>query len=98
MASGKYKNLTKRTKSVKFLKNQASKIANNSKYDWYQRGFASILYTFFDKKSDSLPDKTAKGSDIKSMSNQQLENKPIIRQLKQEEFLLDLRKMLALLI
>ena len=53
---------------------------------------------FFDKKSDSLPDKTAKGSDIKSMSNQQLENKPIIRQLKQEEFLLDLRKMLALLI
>ena len=30
------------------------KIANNPKYDGYQRGLASMVYKFFDKKSASL--------------------------------------------
>ena len=77
MAYGKYKNLERRTQSDKVLKGKAFEIANNSKYDGYQRGLASMVYSFFDKKS--------KGSGIKSMSNQQLANelhKPIIRNFK----------------
>ena len=50
MAYGKYKDLTKRTQSDKFLKDNAFKIANNPKYDEYQRGLASTVYKFFDKK------------------------------------------------
>ena len=50
------------------------KIASDPKYDGYQRGLASMVYTFFDKKS--------KGSGIINKSNYQLANelhKPIIR-------------------
>ena len=40
MAYGKYKDLEKRTQSDKFLKDKAFAIANNPKYDGYQRGLA----------------------------------------------------------
>ena len=33
------------------LKDKAFEIANNPKYDGYQRGLASMVYKFFDKKS-----------------------------------------------
>ena len=74
------KNLEKRTQSDKVLKDKAFAIANNPKYDGYQRGLASMVYKFFDKKS--------KGTGIKSMPNQQLaseRHKPIIRKLKKKE-------------
>ena len=51
MAYGKYKDLEKRTQSNKVLKNTAFEIANNPKYDGYQRGLASMVYKFCDKKS-----------------------------------------------
>ena len=51
MAYGKYKDLEKRTKSDKVLKDKAFAIANNPKYDGYQRGLTSMVYKFFDKKS-----------------------------------------------
>ena len=38
MAYGKYKDLEKRTQSGRALKDRAFEIANNSKYDGYQRG------------------------------------------------------------
>ena len=41
----------KRTQSDKILKDKAFKIASNPKYDGYQRGLASMVYKFFDKKS-----------------------------------------------
>ena len=50
MAYGKTKDLVKRTQSDKFLKDKAFKIASNPKYDGYQRGLASMVYRFFDKK------------------------------------------------
>ena len=50
MASGKSKDLTKRTQSDKVLKDEAFKIANNPNHDGYQRGLASMVYEFFDKK------------------------------------------------
>ena len=33
------------------LRNKAFKIASDQKYDGYQRGLASMVYKFFDKKS-----------------------------------------------
>ena len=47
MAYGKYKDLERRTKSDKVLKDKAFEIANNPKYDGYQRGLASVVYKFF---------------------------------------------------
>ena len=41
----------KRTQSEKFLRDEAFKIASDSKFDGYQRGLASLVYKFFDKKS-----------------------------------------------
>ena len=55
------------------MRNKAFKIASDPKYDGYQRGLASMVYKFFDKKS--------KGSGIVNEPNYQLVNKlhkPII--------------------
>ena len=51
MANGKSKDLSKRTQSGKVLSDKASKITSDPKYDGYQRGLASMVYRFFDKKS-----------------------------------------------
>ena len=61
MAYGKYKDLQRKAQSGKVLKDKAFEIANNPKHDGYQRGLASMVYKFFDKKS--------KGTGIKSMPN-----------------------------
>ena len=50
MAYGKTKDLIKRTQSDKVLREKAFKIASDPKYDGYQRGLASMVYKFFDKK------------------------------------------------
>ena len=80
MAYGKTKDLVKRTQSDKVLKDKAFKIASDPKYDGYQRGLASMVYKFFDKKS--------KGSGIINESNYQLANelhKPIIKTLRKRK-------------
>ena len=46
-----HKDLINRTKSDKVLKDKAYDIASNPEYDGYQRGLASMVYKFFDKKS-----------------------------------------------
>ena len=51
MASGDFKDLARRTASDKVLRDKAFNIAKNPKYDGYQRGLASMVYKFFDKKS-----------------------------------------------
>ena len=51
MAYGKAKDLVRRTQSDKVLRVKAFKIASDPKYDGYQRGLASMVYKFFDKKS-----------------------------------------------
>ena len=50
VACGKYKNLAKRTESDQVLRDKAFKIASNPKYNGYERGLASMVYKFFDKK------------------------------------------------
>ena len=51
MAYDKSKDLAKRTQSDKVLRDKAFKIASDPKYDGYQRGLASMVYKFFNKKS-----------------------------------------------
>ena len=51
MAYGHFKDLAKRTASDKVLRDKVFNIAKNPKYAWYQRGLASMVYKFFDKKS-----------------------------------------------
>ena len=80
MAYGKSKDLRKRTQSDKVLRDKAFKIVSNPKYDGYQRGLASMVYKFFDKKSS--------GSGIINKSNYQLADelhKPIIRKFKKRK-------------
>ena len=68
------------SQSDKVLRDKAFKIASHPKYDGYQRGLASMVYKFFDKKS--------KGSGIVNESNYQLANelhKPIIKKFKKRK-------------
>ena len=59
-----FKDLVRRTASDKVLRYKALNIAKNLKYDGYQRGLASMVYKFFDKKSASLTDKSVSGSGV----------------------------------
>ena len=80
MAYGKSKDLAKRTQSDKVLGDKAFKTASDPKCDGNQRGLASAVYKFFDKKSASL--NKSSGSDIVNEPNYQLANelhKSIIR-------------------
>ena len=51
MAYGDFKDLARRTASNKILRDKAFNIAKNPKYDGYQRGLASMVYKFFNKRS-----------------------------------------------
>ena len=66
-----HKDLINRTKSDKVLRDKAYDIASNPEYDGYQRGLASMVYKFFDKKSSSL-ERSAKhvmGTGVKKLKN-----------------------------
>ena len=83
MAHEKSKDLIKRTQSEKVLKDKAFKIASYPKCDGYQRGLASMVSKFFDKKS--------KGSGTANEPNYQLANelhKPTIRKFKKKKSVL----------
>ena len=81
IAYGKSKDFVKRTQSDTFLRDKAFKIANDLKYDGYQRGLTSVVYRFFDKKSS--------GSGVAATEpNYQLANelhKQIIRKFKKRK-------------
>ena len=51
MAYGDFKDLEGRTASDRILRDKAFNIAKNPKYGGCQRGLASMVYKFFDKKS-----------------------------------------------
>ena len=82
MAYSKSKDLAKRTQSDKVLRDKSFKIGSDPKYGGYQRGLASMVYKFFDKKS--------RGSGIANETNYQLANelhKPIIQKFNKEKFI-----------
>ena len=51
MAYGNFKDLNRRTFTANVLTDKAFNIAKDPKYDGYQRGLASMVYNFFDKKT-----------------------------------------------
>ena len=63
MAFGDFKDLSRRTATDKFLRDKEFNIAKDPKYDGCQRGLASMVYNFFDKKTA--------GSGIKAMPQNQ---------------------------
>ena len=86
MAYGDFKDLAKRTAANKVLRNKAFNIAKNPKYDGYQRGLASMVYIFFDRKT--------KGSGVTTLANKYIPqneqlaeelHKPIIRKFKKRK-------------
>ena len=69
-----------RTHADKVLKDRAYEIASDPKYDGYQRGLASMVYKFFDKKSS--------GSGAINKSNVKLANelhKPVIKKFSKRK-------------
>ena len=92
MAYGDLKDLAKRTGSDKFLRDKAFNFAKNPKCNGYQRGLASTVYKFFNKK--------VKGSGVNTHANKSAFNneklakelrKPVIRKLKKKKrFIQDL--------
>ena len=75
----------------KALRVKAFNITKNPKYDGYQRGLASTVYKFFDKKSASLTDKSPAGSGLNMHANNEFKqnhqlaeelHKPIIQKFK----------------
>ena len=71
MANGDFKDLTRRTASDKILRDEAFNIAENPKYDEYQRELASMVYTFFDKKTSG-----------RAIKNEVMSNKRLAEELQ----------------
>ena len=74
MAYGDFKDLNRGTFANKVLRDKASNIAKDKKYDRYQRGLASMVYKFLIKKNS--------GRGIKNIPNKELVeelHKPITR-------------------
>ena len=64
-----HKHLINRTEADKFLRDKAYNIVSNPKYDGYQKGLASMVCKFFDKKSTAGPSSLERtGSGIASSS------------------------------
>ena len=88
--------LKKRTIADKFLKDKAFKITSDQNYDEYQRELASMVYKFFDKKSQES------GANNEIKQNIQLGDelhKPIIKnKIKKEQYIQDLKIIFGMLI
>ena len=80
MAYGDFKDLNRRTAADRVLRDKAFEIAKDPKYVEYQRGLASRVFKFFDKKTS--------GGGIKNISNKELAeelHKPIIRKFNKRK-------------
>ena len=73
MAYGDFKDLPRKTASDKILCDKAFNVAKNTKYDGYQRGLASMVNKYFDKKTSG-----------KGVKNENMPDKPIIRKFEKQ--------------
>ena len=78
MAYEDFKDLTRRKAVDNVLRDNAFNITKGPKYDGYQRGLASMVFKFFDKKA------SGSGIENENISNKQLAHKPIMRNLRKE--------------
>ena len=92
-AYANHKDLISRTKADKVLRDKAYNIASNPKYDGYQRGLASMVYKFFDKKS--VESGTAKPSSLERIASSSILadelHKPIIKNFEKEKYIRNLK-------
>ena len=83
MVNGDFKDLTKRTAADRVLRDKAFNISKDPKYDGYQRGLASMVYKWFDKKTGATGVKS-------TLQNEQLADelhKPIFRKFKKGKYI-----------
>ena len=92
MAYGDFKDLARRTASDKILRGKAFNIAKNPKYDGYQKGLASMVYKFFEKKSadSGIVNNNNNDNNNNNEIKQNLQvaeelHKPIIRKFKKRK-------------
>ena len=74
----------KKKNSDKVLRDKAFNVANTPKYDEYQRGIASMVYNFFDRKSEGgglIIKLNEMNNQLKNYTNQLLEK------FKKEDFI-----------
>ena len=79
MASGDFKDLHRRTASDKELHDKAFNTTNNSRHHGYQKGLASLVYKFLDKKSSVS---AAKGQIVPDQQLAEELQTPIIRKIE----------------
>ena len=82
MAFGDFKHLPRRITADKILRDKAFIIAENPRHDGYRRGLSSMVYNFFDKKTE--------GGAVKNeiLENQALAeelHEPIIRRFEKRK-------------
>ena len=88
-----HKDLINRTEADKVLREKAYDIASNPEYNGYQRGLASMVYKFFDKKSMAGPSSFGHiGSGIKKNTTKSSSlilddelHKPVIRKFNKRK-------------
>ena len=90
MAYVDLKNFARRTASDKILRDKAFNIAKNPRYDGYQRGLASMVYKFFNKKStgSGIVNNNNNNNNNEIKQNLQLAEElqnPIIRKFKKRK-------------
>ena len=99
MAYGDFKDLARKTASDNVLRDKAFDFAKNTKCDGCQRGIASKVYIFFDKKST--------GSGVNTLGNKSAFNnekladkihKPIIKKSLKRTVYSDLKRISGVLI
>ena len=81
MVYGDVKDLAKRIAADKVLRDKAFKIASDQKYDGYQRGLASMVCKFFDKKSQGK--RLANNKENVQLANEI--HKPIIKKFNKRK-------------
>ena len=89
------KDVINRTKADKVLRDKAYNIASNPEYDGYQKGLASMVYKFFDKKSigRGIAGPTAKPSSLERNSLKLADelHKPFIKKLNKRKLYLQFK-------
>ena len=87
-----HKDLINRTEANKVLRDKAYDIASNPEHDGYQRGLASMVYKFFDKKSMGSGFKKLKNTTKPSSSILADElHKPVIRKFNKTKVYLQFK-------
>ena len=96
-AYGDFKDFERITASDKVLGDKAFSIAKNPKYDGYQRGLASTVYKFFDKKS-ALASGVVNNEIKQNLPLAEELHKPIIRNFKKRTVYSELKEIFGVLI